>query len=48
MESEDLDPYDGEASSIEGWGSEPLCSFNPETGFSLNPSTVDEMRCTHI
>lgn len=35
---------DGGASSIESRGSEPLCSFDPETGFSLNPSTVDELR----
>lgn len=44
MESDDLNPYDGGASSVERRGSEPLCSFDPETGFSLNPSTLDELR----
>lgn len=37
------DPDNG-ASSIESRGSEPLCSFDPETGFTLNPITVDELR----
>lgn len=26
------------------WGSEPLCSFDPKTGFAINTSTVDELR----
>lgn len=47
MESDDLDPYDGGASSIESRGSEPLCSYDPEAGFSLNPGTVDELAGTH-
>jgi hypothetical protein len=44
MAMDDLDPYDGGASSIERRGTEPLGSYNPETGFSLNPSTLDELR----
>lgn len=38
------DPVNGGASSVESRGSEPLCSFDQETGFTLNPSTVDELR----
>lgn len=44
MEGDDLDPYDGGATSVERRGSEPVCSFDPETGFSINPSTLDELR----
>jgi hypothetical protein len=44
MESDDLDPYDGGASSVERRGSEPLCSFDAERGFSLKSSTADELR----
>ncbi|WP_144406357.1 hypothetical protein [Arthrobacter sp. SPG23] len=44
MDNEDLEPSDGGATSIERRASEPLCSFDPEAGFSLNPSTVDELR----
>lgn len=44
MEGNDLHSQDRRAFSIESWGSDPLCSFHPETGFSLNPSTVDELR----
>lgn len=44
MESDALDPHDGGASSVERRGSEPVCSFDPETGFSINPSTLDELR----
>lgn len=44
MDNDDFEPYDGGASSIERGGSGPLCSFDPETGFSLNPCTLDELR----
>lgn len=44
MESNDLNPDDGGATSIERRGSQPLCNFDPESGFSLNLSVVDEMR----
>lgn len=44
MDDDDLEPSDGGATSIERRGSEPLCSFDPEAGFSLNPGTVDELR----
>lgn len=39
-----MEPADDGASSIERWGSEPVCSFDPETGFSMNPSTLAELR----
>jgi hypothetical protein len=44
MDSKDLDPYDGGATSIERRGSEPICSFDLEAGFAINASTVDELR----
>lgn len=44
MGDDAIEPTDGGASSIERRGSEPLCSFDPETGFSLNPATLDELR----
>jgi hypothetical protein len=44
LESDDLDPLDGGASSIEGRGSEPACSFDPETGFAVIASTAQELR----
>lgn len=44
MDKSDSLPTDGGDSSIESWGSEPLCSFDPETGFAINASTVDELR----
>jgi hypothetical protein len=44
MDDDELEPYDGGATSIERRGSEPLCSFDPETGFSLSPGTLDELR----
>jgi hypothetical protein len=43
LESKDLDPYGGGASSIEQRASEPVCSFDPETGFAINASTVDDL-----
>lgn len=44
MERSGPEPADGGATSIESQGSKPLCSFDPETGFLLNPSTFDELR----
>lgn len=43
MNNSDSQPVDGGASSLDSWGSEPLCSFDPETGFAINESTVDEL-----
>lgn len=44
MESRNLDPYDGGASSIERRGSDPICTFDPETGFEMNPQALNELR----
>lgn len=44
MEIDVLDPCGGGGTSVDRPGSEPLCSFDPEAGFSLNPSTRDELR----
>lgn len=44
MKNSKPEPTDGGASSVEPWGSEPLCSFDPKTGFAINTSTVDELR----
>ena len=44
MRNDNADPDDGGASSVESGGSEPLCSFNPTAGFSLNLSTINELR----
>lgn len=38
---------DGGASSVERWGSVPLCTFDPETGLAINPKGVDELRWYH-
>lgn len=43
-EHDALQPMDGGASSVERWGSEPLCSVEPETGFAINPKAVEELR----
>ncbi|MBO1267060.1 hypothetical protein J1902_03545 [Arthrobacter sp. PO-11] len=43
-EQEANEPVDGGASSAESWGSEPLCTFDPETGFAMNPKALDELR----
>lgn len=49
MDNDGLAPSDGGATSIERQGSEPLCSFDPEAGFSLKPGTVYELRwCTYL
>jgi hypothetical protein len=44
MDNDDVEPSDGGATPIERRGSEPLSSFDPVAGFSLNQGTVDELR----
>ena len=41
--TEPEEPKDGGATSIDSRGSEPLCSFDPDTGFSIDTSAVDEL-----
>ena len=44
MTNDDPLTNEGWATSIERRGSDPLCEYDPETGFAVNQSTVDELR----
>jgi hypothetical protein len=37
-------PADGGVSSIQSWDGEPACTFDPASGFALNPRCLDTLR----
>jgi hypothetical protein len=40
---------DGGASSVESRAGDPVCTYNPDSGFGIKASTVDELRWyTHL
>lgn len=42
--TEPQQPTDDGDNSIESWGDEPVCTFNPETGFAINQRSVNTLR----